>query len=454
MVTDRTQAGDGGGAPEGDGGRGMRADRVTGSATERPGDGGQPPLVTVTVLLLSSLTVMANATISPALPGLARAFPDTEGIETLAGLALSLPSLSVVVTAIGFGVLLDRVDRRRLIAGLALLYALAGASGVLAPGIWSLLAGRVVLGIAVAGLMSAVTMLAGELWRDGARDRFMGRQAAATGVGGVVFILTGGALAALDWRGPFLVYLAALPLAPLAYVVLAAPLRRRRDVEAARKPAGDDLPWSFVLSVCSVAFCVMVAFYLIPTRLPFRLEALGVTSPLVVGGTVAAVTAASVPVSLAYGRLHARFSFAAIFAGAIALIGLGLGTIAIAQGAVLSGVGCLCVGFGLGAVIPNQAAWLMSNVPGGARGRASGLLTMAIFSGQFASPLVAAPLEGLGGTQAPFAVAGIAMAVLAGLMTYRQLRGGLRAPDAELRKHGDGAPPNDQGQLEDERRRE
>ncbi|MEM9756124.1 MAG: MFS transporter, partial [Pseudomonadota bacterium] len=79
-------------------------------------------LLTATVLAASSLTVMANATISPSLPGLAAAFSDTPNIETLAGLVLSLPSLAIILTAGFFGWLSDKVDRRTLLPAAMVLY--------------------------------------------------------------------------------------------------------------------------------------------------------------------------------------------------------------------------------------------------------------------------------------------------------------------------------------------
>ena len=63
----------------------------------------EPRPVALTVLALASLTIMANATIAPSLPGLTAAFADVPNIATIAGLALSLPSLSIVATAALFG---------------------------------------------------------------------------------------------------------------------------------------------------------------------------------------------------------------------------------------------------------------------------------------------------------------------------------------------------------------
>lgn len=65
------------------------------------------PLVTAAVLLLAAMTMMANATISPSLPGLRDHYAHVPGIDTLAGLVVTLPSLAVVLTASLMGALAD-----------------------------------------------------------------------------------------------------------------------------------------------------------------------------------------------------------------------------------------------------------------------------------------------------------------------------------------------------------
>jgi MFS family permease len=74
--------------------------------------------------------------------------------------------------------------------------------------------------------------------------------------------------------------------------------------------------------------------------------------------------------------------------------------------------GAVLVGLGLGISMPNYTNWFMARVPASMRGRASGLLTMAFFLGQFASPLVSAPLVAWLGLAGAFAAVGIALVVI------------------------------------------
>lgn len=371
-------------------------------------------LVTATVLAVSSLTIMANATIAPSLPGLAAAFADTPGIETLAGAVLSLPSLAIILSAGLFGWLADRVDRRRLLPIVMVVYALGGASGAVASTMSEILAGRIFLGLGVAGVMTLSTMLAADLWHGEARARFMGRQGAAISAGGIVFLLLGGALAEVSWRGPFLIYLVALPLAVLAYAVLPGNDTKDRSARGAPTP----MPWGVVARIGGLAFFAMVMFYIIPTRLPFLLVELDINAPSASGLAIAAMTAAGLPMALLYGRVRARLSPARIFAISFAFMATGYLLISVATGFFTVIAGTMIAGLGLGLLMPNQNNWLMGAVPEDARGRAAGALTTLVFAGQFTAPFVAGLLVQvitLGQVFAVFA----AMLALSGLVLWR-----------------------------------
>lgn len=384
----------------------------TGMPSGRPGSAPPSVLLTVAVLSVSSLTVLANATIASALPGLARAFADVPGIETLAGLVLSLPSLAVVLTAALFGLAADRFDRRAVLIAAMAAYAIGGASGALAQTMPQILAGRIALGIGVSGTLTVATQMAADHWQGAARARFMGWQGAAISAVGIVSVAGGGLLAELSWRAPFLVYLIALPLAAFAWFAIPRPaLRTAGSTTAATAP----FPWRILALTGGIMFGVMVLALMVATRLPFLLEAIGVTSPGIIGGTLALMTAASFPTGLFYGRVRARLQPPVIAALALALMGAGFVVISQAGTLPVVAAGIAAAGLGLGLAIPNQNVWLMAHTPELARGRAAGLMTMLLFAGQFASPLVSGALLlalDLHGVFLAFALAALAGAVL------------------------------------------
>ncbi len=371
--------------------------------------------VTLAVLGLASMTIMANATVASSLPGLRAHFADIPHIDTLAGLIVTLPSLAIVLSAGFMGVLIDRWDRQKLLLVTAVLYAVGGTSGLWAESIWAMLIGRLALGLGVAGTMNLGMTWASDLWQGPERARFLGMQGAAISGAGIVFMLLGGALASLQWRGAFAVYILILPIAALAFLALGPHARRIRDERDRPQPVrstADRFPWAAYAFIAPLAFLFQAAFYVTPTRLPFHLETLGVHSPLVVGALMAALVTVSAPVSLMYGRIRARLSAMTIFGLSFVLIGLGFVSHALATDwhGVLAG--SLIAGLGMGISMPNYTTWFMARVPAPMRGRASGLLTTAFFMGQFASPLVSAPLVAWFGLAGTFAAVGIALVTL------------------------------------------
>ena len=378
-----------------------------------------PPTRAVTwaVLGLASMTIMANATVASSLPGLRAHYADVPHIDTLAGLIVTLPSLAIVLSAGLMGVLIDRWDRQKLLLLTALLYAVGGTSGLWAESLWAMLAGRLALGLGVAGTMNLGMTWASDLWQGPARARFLGMQGAAISGAGIVFMLLGGLLASYQWRGAFAVYALILPIAALAFLALGPHARRMAAERNQPKPvhgSAEQFPWAAYAFIAPLAFLFQVAFYVTPTRLPFHLEALGTTSPLVVGALMAALVTVSAPVSLMYGRIRARLSAMVIFGLSFVLIGAGF--LAHAMATDWHGVlaGSLIAGLGMGISMPNYTTWFMARVPATMRGRASGLLTTAFFLGQFASPLVSAPLVAAFGLAGTFAAVGGALVALGG----------------------------------------
>ena len=393
-------------------------DRTSGPSAACPAHGVGPaapptPSLTATVLLVSSLTVLANATIAPALPGLARAFAGTPGIETLAGLVLSLPALAVVLCATAFGWAADRFERRVVLMLALLVYGLGGASGVLAETMPQILAGRLLLGAGVAGTLTVATQLAADHWHGADRARFMGWQGAAISATGIASLVTGGALAELSWRAPFAIYLLALPAGVVAWSVV--PARRGRSAVASLVPSAprEPFPWRVLALTGGILFLAMVFILLVATRLPFLLGEIGVVSPGVIGVTLALMTVASFPTGLFYGRVRARLGPPMIAAIALALMGTGFAIVSGSHALGFVTFGILVTGAGVGLIIPNQNVWLMAHVPEAARGRASGLMTACLFAGQFVSPIVSGALLAAMDLSAVFLAFGLAIGAVA-----------------------------------------
>jgi MFS family permease len=388
-----------------------------------------PPRGRFTLLAVSTLTVMAGATIAPGLPAMRHHFAAVDQAGLLVRLVLTLPALLIALAAPLVGGLVDRLGRRPPLLGALLLYGLAGSSGLVLDSLEAILVGRALLGVAVAAIMTTATTLVADYMAGEKRARFMGWQASAMAGGGMVYLLAGGLLADLSWRLPFALYLVALLLLPLAWWRLPEPASGTGAAVAQEPEPQAPVPYRLLAVVYALALFGLVSFYMVPVQLPFLLEeALGL-GPSASGLAISVSTLVSALVSLVYGRVRARLSATAVAALVFFFIGAGYLVIGGASSLAQVMVGLAVGGCGPGLMLPNFNLWLTTEVPEAARGRALGGLTTAVFLGQFLSPVVAQPAARALGLSGSFTAVGLVLAVLApalALALPRVLGGGRR----------------------------
>ncbi|MDZ5699089.1 MFS transporter [Chelativorans sp. M5D2P16] len=355
-----------------------------------------------TILFLAALTIMAGATISPALPAIESHFSDSPQAAILTRLVLTVPALFIALSAPFAGVLADRYGRRPVAIAAVVLYGLAGSSGLVADSLPGLLIGRALLGVAVAGVMTVATALVGDFFSGAGRDRFMGLQAAFIGMGGLVFLTGGGLLAELHWRAPFLIYAIAFGLLPAIALFIPEPVLDRRPDTASPRAASAGLFTIPLMAVFVAAVLNSIVFYLMPTQLPFHLRELGTAAPILAGMALGLMTLASALMSFYYGRVRRHVSVAGVFAVGFALLAGGLGIVALAEDYTAVLPGALLAGCAIGLVMPNLNSAAMGLADERHRGRVAGMLTASIFFGQFISPLISQPLSAQGGYASAF----------------------------------------------------
>ena len=222
----------------------------------------------ITLLLISTLTIMSGATISPSLPAMQAAFSDVANADVWVRLVLTLPALFIVLGAPLAGVITDKLGRKCLLIASTVLYGFAGASGFVLESLWAILMGRALLGLAVGGVMTSVTTLITDYFEGKERSNVFGLQGTFMNIGGILFLSLGGVLADIDWHMPFLIYLFAFVLLPLALYSLYEPERLEENGEDVGL---SQLPWRLLSIIYGASLVLMVIFYTIPVQLPFYL---------------------------------------------------------------------------------------------------------------------------------------------------------------------------------------
>jgi MFS family permease len=360
----------------------------------------------LTLLLTSSLTVMAGATVSPALPAMKQQFEgaiaDPDLRTTLVKLVITLPALFIVIGSPIAGIIVDRFGRKLLLLISAVLYGLAGSSGLYLESLTAILAGRALLGLAVSGVMVSATTLIADYYAGPARAAFMGLQAGSMGLGGVLFLTLGGALAQQNWHFPFGIYLFAWLIVPLILLFILEP-NREKSAATASDSSSQSTPIAVLAIIYGLTTLSQIAFYLIPVQLPFFLDGLVKAAPSQSGMAIALCTLFSAAASLTYGKLKQKMEFITFLPIIFGLMGIGYLLIGQSSNWAQVLVGLAVSGMGLGILMPNMTVWLSSVVADSGRGKALGWLSTSMFLGQFLSPIVTQPLSksvGLGGTYA------------------------------------------------------
>ncbi|WP_143730578.1 MFS transporter [Microbulbifer sp. GL-2] len=383
------------------------------TAFASPADFAVPIPRRLTLLCLAALTIMSGATVAPSLPALANHFSQHPDSALLSRLVLSLPALMIAIFAPLAGIISDHYGRRRLLLSAVGLYGLAGTSALLQNSLEGILVSRMLLGVAVAGTMTSVTALVGDYFTPKQRQVYMSQQGAFISLGGVIFLLTGGLLADLHWRGPFAIYAVALLLIPAVLLYLPEPLRNGaiKNLKTSVTKKFHLLGFSALLGA---AMLNSLAFFLIPTQLPFLLREIGVNSPSHAGIAIAAGNLMGALASLTlFPHARKKFGKFGIFAFSFATMATGMGLISIAESYTEIILAMAIYGGGMGTLIPHIFSTGLESAVEHMRGRISGALTASVFIGQFISPFLSQPWINRFGLASAFSTAAIGLLLLA-----------------------------------------
>lgn len=365
----------------------------------------------IVVMICSVMPVMAIIALVPILPMLLEEFAATPGHAVLVPVAMTVPALCVALFSPLAGWLADRVGRKALLIGALLAYAGFGIVPMFLHDLGQILAARIALGLVEAVIMTVSTVLIGDYFEGERREKWISIQIGSASISAIILIALSGALAELfGSRGPFLLYLLAIPAALAAAMILYEP----RVTKALSAAPDARFPFAVVLPLALITVFVGVSFYIVIVQLGPILQISGDVAPIAIG-----LIGAVCNIAVTVGAVIFHKSGQEAGPG---LLGLGLAISAVGYaGAGLSGSLPLIAGslifasVGSGIMLPNMLTWTMRSLPPQSRGRGMGLWTGAFFLGQFLAPVVAAALTGAtGGLAMTLIVFAGALAIAAG----------------------------------------
>ncbi|WP_066659503.1 MULTISPECIES: MFS transporter [unclassified Sphingomonas] len=350
----------------------------------------------VILMLTAVMPTMAIIALVPVLPLLLREFAGVPGAAVLVPMALTIPALCVALFSPVAGWLSDKLGRKRLLIAALVGYAGFGLLPLLLHDLRLILAARVALGVTEAIIMTVATALVGDYFTGERRERWVSIQIATASVSAIVLIAAGGALGeALGSRGPFWLYLLALPVALAAAMILFEPAKASAATTATGKAQG-------IALLVAITFGIGMLFYTLIVQLGPVIEATGVTSPATIGLAGAAANLGVMAGSMLFGRLKG-WSGETLLSIGLPLVALGYVGIGLSGSFYITAACAVVISIGNGLMLPTMLAWVLRRLPPETRGRGTGVWTGSFFLAQFVAPIVAVALSGvLGGLSGAF----------------------------------------------------
>ncbi|HEY8480083.1 MAG TPA: multidrug effflux MFS transporter [Spirillospora sp.] len=422
---------------------------MTQTAGPAPGttSGAAPDRRLLLIVVLGSLTAIGPLSIDLYLPALPELTADLSTAASHTQLTLTACVAGLALGQAFAGPLSDTMGRRRpLLAGLAA-YAAASLLCAASPTVETLIALRMVQGVAGAAGIVIARAIVRDLYQGAAAARFFSMLMLVTGLAPILAPVIGGQLLRLvPWQGLFATLSGigvALFLGALLVLHETLPPARRatggvRATAATFRTLLTD--WTFAGYALTIGL-VFGAMFTYISGSPFVLQGIYGMSPQTYGIAFGANALGIITFSQVSGRLAGRVPLRLLLAAGLALIATG-GTLLLV--AVLTGAGLYVVlpslfviTSGQGFVLPNATALALSSESAAqAAGSGSALLGVA----QFALGGAAAPLAGIAGpdTAVPMAASIAGLGTLAFLVAATANRA---SKAAASRPAGEAEPP-------------
>ena len=349
--------------------------------------------IKLTLLVTSAMTMMAFAPLSAALPEIAKEFSKNDAnIDFIIKLSFTIPSLAIIITSPFYGILIDYTGRKNILIFSLFLYGVSGVLVFFITSIEQFILCRIIIGIALSGIMTTSTTLIGDNFSGLSRQRFMSHRGALVNYSAVILNLFGGALATFNWRFVFLVFSLGLAMIPIALKTIVSDKIKKNNTENKKINYKHKLPITLIIFGLFLNLITNVTFFMIPIQTPFLLKEINQFTPLLSGITTGTSAAAVATSSLFFLYIRKKYSASNIFVIGFFLVFLGFFILSQIKNLNYIYLCIIISGSGFGLIQANMFTWILDITPSEFRGRISGGIAMTTFGGQFLSPIMSQPI--------------------------------------------------------------
>ena len=340
------------------------------------------------IMLMSSLTVMVGNAITPAIPEIGRVY----NMGSFASWLVTAPALGVVVTAIFFGKMIDKMGPYLIALGGLLCYGVFGVLGAFMPNVILLFADRFLLGAATAAIMSASYALIAGFFKGEEQLKMIALQGMSMEFGGVIFLSISGFLANSTWQGPFFIY--GFGFLALIMLITSVP---KKCLYLGSENSDDGLPEKPVPVplILLAAFLGMLMFFTAMVSLPMYLQNNLGYSPAFTGYYLAGLDLVAALAGGLMPQVVKRIGTRGCLTTAFACYGLAFLLYWISASPLVLILAAACVGLGMGFSTPLFSNLVLNNSIPERKGQNASFCTMAMFAGQFMSALLVSLLSSM-----------------------------------------------------------
>lgn len=369
------------------------------------------------LIAFGAMSGVANSTLPPILPQVEQEFGTSQGNVTVT-MVLTILGPGVLIGSLLGGWLSDRFSRRLVMVTSALIYAIAGCGIMFAEMLEHVIAGRLILGIALGAMGAAVFTVIGDYWDETGRNFWSGLVPAVGAMAGMALSVIAGKIADIDWRTSFVVY--AVGFVAVALASAGIPGKSGRQSEESMPAA--TVPRQLLFAILCFGLIVGSIATGTAAYLPHRLVDVGVDRSADRAIAALAGAATVVVIGVLYGRIRRIISLDLAFT--LGSISSGIGLVAMALGATPFAVslGMAIEGLGIGLLMPSLMIYAIERSEGGNRGRLVGLMKGAVFGGPFLVQFVLDPIRLNMGTGPVLAILATSASLLAIYFAARWLR--------------------------------
>lgn len=291
----------------------------------------------IAVLSISMITILGSTAVSPALAGIKNAFPMYSDFTIQ--LILTIPPLFIIPSCCLCSCLVRKWGKKNVLILGVLLYLAGGLGAGIMPGFYSMLGARALLGVACGLITPMAQALISTHFEGETKMKLTGYSSSASYLMGIIASFSVAALAAVNWRLAFSIYMIAILVLVLNIKYLPDD-RKNRQQKSIRQQCGFNWKAWFVI-LCMAG--INVAFYTFSTSIALFLKAESIGGDTASGYTVSVFMAAGFLMGIAVPGIRKSLKYFTVTLGCI-MMGSGYAGLALSSSMPLIILSSACIG--------------------------------------------------------------------------------------------------------------